>query len=262
MVTAVGEAVADHPFPAACTAPLYRSAEMAPERYHGCVTLTRVASHQLITRLRRLLPRTRPHQPPPNAHTLPAPHARQDRPDCRAGVVQIDSQARSPARRKPRGVAVRCRPVAQSATGKSVSILITAIRTAPRDARTLWRTSRLRRLNAHRRGMSTQSKNAEERPQELEYGEAPMRPLLLTVPEAAAVLSVGRTTLYELIGAGEIAVVHIGRSCRVPAAAICEFVAAKHAARMSKYRRRRAWCASSLCDLPLTLGHGGKTWLR
>ena len=30
------------------------------------------------------------------------------------------------------------------------------------------------------------------------------------------VLSIGRTTMYELVGAGEIDVVHIGRSVRVP----------------------------------------------
>ena len=34
--------------------------------------------------------------------------------------------------------------------------------------------------------------------------------------DAARVLSVGRTTMYELVGAGEIEVVHIGRSVRVP----------------------------------------------
>jgi len=56
-----------------------------------------------------------------------------------------------------------------------------------------------------------------------------MAPLLLTIPEAAAVLAVGRTTLYELISDGQIGVVHIGRSCRVPADAIREFVDAKRA---------------------------------
>ena len=43
--------------------------------------------------------------------------------------------------------------------------------------------------------------------------------LLLTMSDAARVLSVGRTTMYELVGAGEIEVVHIGRSARVPVAA-------------------------------------------
>ena len=55
----------------------------------------------------------------------------------------------------------------------------------------------------------------------------PIAPLLLTIPEAAVVLAVGRTTLYELIGDGQLAVVHIGRSCRVPVDAIRDFVAAK-----------------------------------
>lgn len=49
-------------------------------------------------------------------------------------------------------------------------------------------------------------------------------PLLLTVRQAAAALGVGRTTVYELIGAGDLEVVHIGRSARVPVAAVEEFV--------------------------------------
>lgn len=57
----------------------------------------------------------------------------------------------------------------------------------------------------------------------------PMAPLLLTIPQAAAVLAVGRTTLYELISDGQLDVVHIGRSCRVPADAIREFVDARRA---------------------------------
>lgn len=57
----------------------------------------------------------------------------------------------------------------------------------------------------------------------------PMAPLLLTIPEAAAVLAVGRTTIYELISDGQLDVVHIGRACRVPADAIREFVNAKRA---------------------------------
>ncbi len=49
-------------------------------------------------------------------------------------------------------------------------------------------------------------------------------PLLLTVRQVGASLGVGRTTVYELIGSGDLEVVHIGRSTRVPAAAITEFV--------------------------------------
>ena len=48
--------------------------------------------------------------------------------------------------------------------------------------------------------------------------------LLLTMIEAARVLSIGRTTMYELVGAGAIDVVRIGRSVRVPVDALQAFV--------------------------------------
>ena len=54
--------------------------------------------------------------------------------------------------------------------------------------------------------------------------------LLLTVPEAAKALALGRTKVYELIGAGEIEVIHIGRAVRVPAEAVTGFVARKRRA--------------------------------
>jgi len=38
------------------------------------------------------------------------------------------------------------------------------------------------------------------------------------------VLAVGRTTVYELIGAGDLEAVHIGRSVRVPVDALRAFV--------------------------------------
>jgi excisionase family DNA binding protein len=63
-------------------------------------------------------------------------------------------------------------------------------------------------------------------------GELP-RPddaLLLTTREAASRLAIGRSTLYELIAAGEVEVVRIGRSVRVPTVALALFVE----------RRRRA----------------------
>jgi excisionase family DNA binding protein len=50
------------------------------------------------------------------------------------------------------------------------------------------------------------------------------RVLLLTMIEAARVLSVGRTTMYALVGAGAIEVVRIGRSVRVPVEALQAFV--------------------------------------
>ena len=48
--------------------------------------------------------------------------------------------------------------------------------------------------------------------------------LLLTVPQAAQVLAIGRSTAYELIAADELEVVHIGRSVRVPVRALEEYV--------------------------------------
>jgi excisionase family DNA binding protein len=49
-------------------------------------------------------------------------------------------------------------------------------------------------------------------------------PLLLTIPDAARVLAVGRSTLYELIGSGQLATVHIGRSVRISVEEVRAFV--------------------------------------
>jgi len=48
--------------------------------------------------------------------------------------------------------------------------------------------------------------------------------LLYTPTEAADLLGVSRSTLYELLRAGEIASVRIGRSRRVPATALIAYV--------------------------------------
>ena len=45
-----------------------------------------------------------------------------------------------------------------------------------------------------------------------------MERLLLRISEAAEALGIGKSTLYELIQAGEIPVVRVGRATRVPAA--------------------------------------------
>jgi excisionase family DNA binding protein len=42
-------------------------------------------------------------------------------------------------------------------------------------------------------------------------------PMLLTVSQVAQVLNLGRSTVYELIAAGKLEVVHVGRSARIPA---------------------------------------------
>ena len=54
-------------------------------------------------------------------------------------------------------------------------------------------------------------------------------PLLLTIPEAARMLAIGRTLAYELIAAGELEVVHINRAARVPLDAVHAFVERRRA---------------------------------
>lgn len=49
-------------------------------------------------------------------------------------------------------------------------------------------------------------------------------PLLLTPAEAARRLSLGRSTLYQLVLTGEIESIKIGKSRRIPAAALAEYV--------------------------------------
>lgn len=50
-------------------------------------------------------------------------------------------------------------------------------------------------------------------------------PRLLRVEEAADVLAISRTKVYELMASGELESVHIGRSRRVPVDAVRDFVA-------------------------------------
>lgn len=49
--------------------------------------------------------------------------------------------------------------------------------------------------------------------------------ILLSVAEAAARLGIGRSLMYELLGAGLIESIHIGRLHKVPVAALGSFVA-------------------------------------
>ena len=56
--------------------------------------------------------------------------------------------------------------------------------------------------------------------------------LLLTVEEAADRLGIGRSLMYELMGDGHIASIHVGRLRRVPLESLTDFVAAlRHQAR-------------------------------
>jgi excisionase family DNA binding protein len=48
--------------------------------------------------------------------------------------------------------------------------------------------------------------------------------LLLTVPEAARRLGIGRSLLYELLAADEVESIHVGRLRRIPADALVAYV--------------------------------------
>jgi len=48
--------------------------------------------------------------------------------------------------------------------------------------------------------------------------------LLLRITEVAALLGLGRSTVYELVQRGELPVIHVGRAVRVPAAALERWV--------------------------------------
>lgn len=54
---------------------------------------------------------------------------------------------------------------------------------------------------------------------------ATFAPRLVAILDAAGLLGVGRSTLYQLIATGAIEVVHIGRSARVPISSLDAFVA-------------------------------------
>ena len=45
---------------------------------------------------------------------------------------------------------------------------------------------------------------------------------VLTVPEAAALLRVSAWSVYQLVNRGELRAVRLGRSIRIPAAAVAE----------------------------------------
>ena len=57
-------------------------------------------------------------------------------------------------------------------------------------------------------------------------GVQPPRQRLLRVPEAAAVLGVGKSTTYDLINAGALRAVKVGRSLRVATEDIEAYISA------------------------------------
>jgi excisionase family DNA binding protein len=52
-----------------------------------------------------------------------------------------------------------------------------------------------------------------------------MTPLLLTVPDAAAALSISRSKLYQLLTSGALASVRIDGSRRIPVSALHDYIA-------------------------------------
>jgi len=72
--------------------------------------------------------------------------------------------------------------------------------------------------------------------------------LLLTMVDAARALSIGRTMMYELVGSGEIEVVHIGRGARVPVGALEDFVERRRAGGATVRPSRRAARAKQQLD--------------
>lgn len=59
-------------------------------------------------------------------------------------------------------------------------------------------------------------------------------PVLLRIPEAAEVLAIGRSTVYELIADGRLETVHIGRSVRVTSSSIEAFIDAERSCQQAQ----------------------------
>lgn len=65
-------------------------------------------------------------------------------------------------------------------------------------------------------------------------------PLLIDVNEAARRLSVGRTTIFQLIASGELETIKVGRLRRVPVAALETYVEAQRAGTSRTTSRARS----------------------
>ena len=61
-----------------------------------------------------------------------------------------------------------------------------------------------------------------------------MEPLLYKPPQAQEILNLGRSKIYELITTGELRSVRVGRSLRIPASALREYVERQEAQQATK----------------------------
>lgn len=69
------------------------------------------------------------------------------------------------------------------------------------------------RMGERRCGMTSQDRDLDRN-----HDRVPLSQRLLLRPdEAAAILGLGRSTIYELLRAGELPTVHVGRATRIPA---------------------------------------------
>ena len=76
---------------------------------------------------------------------------------------------------------------------------------------------------------------------------------VFSVVEAAAVLGISRSKIYEFIAAGEIRSIHIGRLRKIPVAAIDEFIASRE----SDPQPRDPWhCPAKWGQAPIAPGVG------
>jgi excisionase family DNA binding protein len=64
----------------------------------------------------------------------------------------------------------------------------------------------------------------EDRHREATTTEDESQRLMLTIPQVAQRLGVGRSTVYVLTATDELELVHIGRCARIPVASVEEFV--------------------------------------
>lgn len=72
--------------------------------------------------------------------------------------------------------------------------------------------------------MTTDERSKQPKPEAQSAQTQPLAKRLLTVKETSEILGVSRSTVYELIASDDLEVVRIGRSLRVPTAAVDDFV--------------------------------------
>lgn len=53
-------------------------------------------------------------------------------------------------------------------------------------------------------------------------------PLVMSVPEVAEILHIGRNSAYQLVHSGQLRCIRIGRTIRIPQAALLEYLGKSH----------------------------------